>query len=179
MECLGCKRIFKSKGALNSHKRFCSDWKNLGLHIRKNVLPLEERKNKKIECPNCNKEFVNVYSISAHKAWCLGLNDYQNRSKETKDKQAWSRGKILKSIDEIFIIGNKNRTGYVKKVLYVLELKEHKCENCGNSEWMGEKICIELHHINGNSLDNRLENLKFLCPNCHSLTENWRGKNKK
>ena len=50
------------------------------------------------------------------------------------------------------------------------------CNNCGLSEWMGQKIPLEIHHINGNNTDNRLENLVLLCPNCHALTNNYRGR---
>jgi hypothetical protein len=46
-------------------------------------------------------------------------------------------------------------------------VKEEACERCGNKMWMGEKIPLELHHINGNHYDNRLENLQILCSNCH------------
>ena len=53
-------------------------------------------------------------------------------------------------------------------------VKEHKCDSCNNSEWLGAKISIELHHKNGNNSDNRLENIQFLCPNCHSLTSTYR-----
>lgn len=56
-------------------------------------------------------------------------------------------------------------------------LKEEKCECCGNSEWMGKKIPLQLHHINGIRDDNRIENLQILCPNCHALTENYCGSN--
>lgn len=42
---------------------------------------------------------------------------------------------------------------------------------------MGKQITLELHHINGDNMDNRLENLQLLCPNCHSMTDNFRGKN--
>lgn len=52
-------------------------------------------------------------------------------------------------------------------------LKEYKCEVCGINEWMGRRIVIELHHINGDPTDNRLENLQLLCPNCHSQTHNY------
>lgn len=55
--------------------------------------------------------------------------------------------------------------------------KEHKCENCGLTEWLGEPIPLEIHHENGDHYDNRLENIKLLCPNCHSLTDNFAGKN--
>ena len=53
------------------------------------------------------------------------------------------------------------------------------CENCSGTEWLGNPIPLELDHINGNSNDNRLTNLKILCPNCHALTPTYRGRNKK
>lgn len=55
-------------------------------------------------------------------------------------------------------------------------LKEHKCECCGRTEWLGEPIPLELHHINGIKSDLRIENLQILCPNCHTFTDNYRGK---
>lgn len=56
------------------------------------------------------------------------------------------------------------------------KVKEYKCECCGNTHWLGKPICLELHHINGVKDDLRIENLQILCPNCHSLTENYRGR---
>lgn len=55
--------------------------------------------------------------------------------------------------------------------------KENKCEKCDLSEWMNKQIPLELNHINGNNIDNRLENLEILCCNCHAQTDNWRGRN--
>lgn len=51
-----------------------------------------------------------------------------------------------------------------------------ECQNCGLSEWIGQPIPLEIHHINGINTDNRLENLLLLCPNCHALTNNYRGR---
>jgi 5-methylcytosine-specific restriction endonuclease McrA len=53
------------------------------------------------------------------------------------------------------------------------------CHICGLDEWLGEPISLQLDHINGDGKDHRLENLRFLCPNCHSQTDTFCGKNKK
>lgn len=58
-------------------------------------------------------------------------------------------------------------------------VKAHQCERCKNTEWLGEPIPLELHHVDGDRTNNRLENLKLLCPNCHTATLNYRGSKKK
>ena len=69
--------------------------------------------------------------------------------------------------------GGKN----IKNRLLKHNIKEHKCEICGRTHWNGDIIPLELHHVNGDRFDNRLENLQLLCPNCHSQTDNFCGKN--
>lgn len=54
-----------------------------------------------------------------------------------------------------------------------------KCSNCGLDTWLDNPIPLELEHIDGNHLNNTLTNLTLLCPNCHALTDTYRGKNKK
>ena len=95
--------------------------------------------------------------------------------------QAWNknpenpvyRGKYLPKLCEHSSLSSAN----VKELVYRLGLKENKCEICELSEWLGKPIQCELHHINGDSTDNRIENLQILCPNCHSQTDNFRGRN--
>lgn len=55
----------------------------------------------------------------------------------------------------------------------------NKCSRCGLTSWNGEVLNMELHHIDGNKFNHRLENLEMLCPNCHAQTDNYRAKNKK
>lgn len=56
---------------------------------------------------------------------------------------------------------------------------EYKCAECGIVEWNGLPLSLHLDHINGINNDHRIENLRFLCPNCHSQTDTYAGKNKK
>ena len=55
---------------------------------------------------------------------------------------------------------------------------EYKCADCGISEWQGKALSLHLDHINGKNNDHRISNLRFLCPNCHSQTDTYAGKNK-
>jgi len=66
----------------------------------------------------------------------------------------------------------------VRRVIIKDSLIPYKCGECGISEWNNRKLALHLDHINGKNSDHRLENLRFLCPNCHSQTETYTGKNK-
>lgn len=80
-------------------------------------------------------------------------------------------------LENFFTKGDKKKSANVKARLINNGLKDYLCENCGISEWLGGRIVIELHHLNGDPTDNRLENLKLLCPNCHSQTHNYCKRN--
>jgi hypothetical protein len=59
----------------------------------------------------------------------------------------------------------------------IIALRGHKCEVCGLTEWMEKPIPLEVHHIDGQELNSELDNLLLTCPNCHALTDNYRGRN--
>lgn len=83
------------------------------------------------------------------------------------------------SNEEIFVENSSysNRTNIKVKMIEIGFKNE--CQECGlGNQWNGKTLRLQLDHVNGISNDNRLENLRFLCPNCHSQTETFCGKNK-
>jgi len=77
-----------------------------------------------------------------------------------------------------FFNGNQLHNDYIKKILFTELDYPYACSNCGLDEWMSEPISLELDHIDGNSSNVEIDNLRLLCPNCHSQTLTFRGKNK-
>lgn len=82
---------------------------------------------------------------------------------------------------ELILVENRIYNGSkLRKRLVEASYIEDKCSNCGiDAIWDGKPLSLQLDHINGIHSDNRLENLRLLCPNCHSQTENFSGKSKK
>jgi hypothetical protein len=66
----------------------------------------------------------------------------------------------------------------IKDRLLAAGLKQNRCEECSISHWHKRPLSLCLHHVNGDRLDNRLENLVLLCPNCHSQTPNFGSRNR-
>lgn len=78
------------------------------------------------------------------------------------------------NLEERFSLHDKKKaSSKTKEVLLKHNLRENKCEICGITEWNGQPLTLQLHHINGNPKDDRLENLQILCPNCHSQTHTF------
>ena len=84
-----------------------------------------------------------------------------------------------KSLSDILVKDSSYQSAKLRKRLIKEGYKESKCEQCKLTLWNECPIALELHHMNGNNRDNRLENLQILCCNCHAQTDHYRGNNKR
>ncbi|MBW6441772.1 HNH endonuclease [Patescibacteria group bacterium] len=104
-------------------------------------------------------------------------------SKDHFTGKLWSKGLSLGHnpkipLEEILVKNSGYQSYKLKHRLFLAGLKKEECEECGwKKQSIDGRIPVELDHINGDNRDNRLENLRILCPNCHSLKPNHRGKN--
>lgn len=97
---------------------------------------------------------------------------------------AWLRGKPTfydhtQSLDSILVKNSTYMsTARLKKRLINKGIFDPRCMSCQQEAWLSQPIPLELHHVNGDRMAHRLENLQLLCPNCHALTPTYRARNK-
>ena len=94
--------------------------------------------------------------------------------------QGWNKGKTIgpKRPIEDYLNNSQTIQSYKLKARIIKEnILPHQCNFCKNTEWLQNPIPLELHHKDGNHENNNLNNLELLCPNCHALTDTYRGKN--
>jgi hypothetical protein len=76
------------------------------------------------------------------------------------------------------IVRDGSLVNYAKDKWYLIETRGNKCEICNNTQWMGQEIPLDVDHIDGNSDNDSLSNVRLICPNCHRQTNNYGSKNK-
>jgi hypothetical protein len=159
--CKKCNNIFFQKKSKEERmKKFCNRSCAASFNNEK-----REYKNTslfKSNCKNCNKEFIYSRHSSTGK-YC---------SNKCQGKFKFINETLSKA--EQGLINNSNT---LKRVLTFKN--NYNCFCCNINEWNGKKLSLHLDHIDGNSDNNFLENLRLLCPNCHSQTETFSGRNVK
>jgi len=146
----------------------------VNFHVRRLDVPVDER-------------FAKRYDWKAiRQAYERGLSMRQCMRKFGFSSHAWyaavKRGDVkprpaVIPIEDLLVVGRKTSRHHLKTRLLKEGLKENRCEQCGISTWRGKPLNVQLHHKNGDGSDNRLPNLIFLCPNCHSQTDTYGGRN--
>ena len=149
------------------------------------------------KCENCNNEHNGSYgsgrfcSLECAKSFStkakrseinsavseklLGRNTNIHLSKE---KWKEINDKRKKTEKERLLKADYNTLGEETLRKRIIIEQDEKCNKCKLSEWLGEKLIFEIEHIDGNHSNNERKYLEALCPNCHSLTPTWRGRNK-
>lgn len=150
-ECLHCKTSFEAKKG--DPKKFCNQSCSASYN--------NSRKTSKYAgkiCQHCNKEYQ-----SANPKFCSHKCATDNVAKKSMEQYVttWTAAP---------------QSSLPKK--YIIATKGYKCEVCGISDWQGKPISLQLDHIDGNADNNHEDNLRLLCPNCHSQTDTFGAKNK-
>lgn len=130
---------------------------------------IKENKSKAFICKelDCKQETLNRYLAK------MDIEYSGNKSGKGLSKQNNSYMPLEQYLEQSKDIqSNKIRIKLLRE-----GYKQHQCENCGLTEWLGDPIPLEVHHIDGNRHHNEISNFQLLCPNCHALTDSYRGKN--
>jgi len=170
-----CENCSISHDASYGSGRFCSAKCSRSFSTRSKRKEINEKVSKSLsgrecpkdfECDGCGKKFGSKMALIGHKSNCD-----KNDAKLERERYNQNRleVKLNASFEELSIILKREK---------IFREQSGKCNHCGLENWLGQKITLELEHRDGNTNNNDRSNLELLCPNCHSLTHTWRGRNK-
>lgn len=150
--CEACELPFSKQYKVSNKyiPRFCSD----------KCARQHKKKDKATNCINC-KQDIRHYSVNRLRQFCCRDCSWQHRRKENIKK--FNQGLI------------RDRP-HIRKILTVL--RGYTCNCCAISEWNNKPITLQVNHIDGNCTNNMPDNLELICPNCHTQTDTYSGRNK-
>lgn len=143
-------------------------------HVRCLGKPIDERFGKRYDWNAVQRYYDAGHSVRD----CMKAFGFSSASRSDAAKRGAVVGRPSATpISELLVAGKYRGRENLKLRLLKEGLKEPRCERCRLTEWRGQPLSLALHHVNGDRLDNRLENLELLCPNCHSQTDTYSGRN--
>ena len=143
-------------------------------HARRLGAPIDERCARRYDWQVIRSHYEAGHSL----AECIDRFGFSRHAwHEAVQRGAIAPRPAAMPIEELLVAGIYRGRRNLKERLVRAGIKEDKCESCGLYEWRNAAITLCLHHGNGDRDDNRLSNLSLLCPNCHSQTENFAGRN--
>jgi len=153
-KCENCKNEILGYGEKFCSKSCSATYNNIGVR---------RHGKEPTNCENCGKK-----NARPSRKYCSNLCQREHQWNIRKEK-------IIKN-GKMDFDGESHNPNSAKKLLK--EIRGVRCENCKNEKWMGKEIPLVLDHINGNSADWNLVNLRLLCGNCDMQTDTYKGKNK-
>lgn len=179
-----CKECARSFSAKKSHKKKiskCVDC-NVCVEVDCHILP------KLVRCKECSSKYRKTIK---------NINTHHKKERLLKNSDKYCLNCGVKIPSNIKYCSNKCQHQYIHKLKlqeirekngvgcniprikeYLIEIRGHKCEICGNRVWQEKPIPLVLDHINGRAADNRLENLRLVCGNCDMQLPTYKSKNK-
>lgn len=149
---------------------------NVELAIKNAINIKTTLKNLGLRCAGGNYKTLHKYI----EMYNLDTTHFEDKHKIYERSLGLSVKKRKKDLSSILVENSNYDRGHLKKRLYDNDLKKRECELCGQDEyWNGKKMSLILDHINGVYNDNRIENLRIVCPNCNATLETHCRKNKK
>lgn len=131
-------------------------------------------------CRQCKNEFKTKRAKQIF--CCRRCKDEFGRGPNYKptrmERNIWIKKLKQESFDRMMSSSFEDLSWDLKKRRIIVE-QNNKCDRCGIDEWLKESISLEIDHIDGDNSNTTRDNLQGLCPNCHSLTPTWRGRNKR
>jgi len=195
--CQNCNSEFNSKAIIDGKERnlqrrkYCLNCSPFG-DVDKRIFP---NKRTSIIWTTPLEEFLSIIKESFTITECLQKLGLVNKGRNNKtflarvqkenisiehirkQSASVSQSKRRIPLEDFLVLGREVQGSSIKRKLISAGLMKDECSVCGQlPEWNSKPLTLELDHINGNRLDNRIENLRIICPHCHSQTDTFRGR---